>query len=170
MNMLRSLVKGPIASASTNVWILSGTWAGTWAGTWTHGQKVKAGVQRPYTGVGAENARQIDRSFDSEEEASMATPGIADETGRRVVTLVLLLTALLAGPIAIVATFAKSQTRDELAAAREVDASAVAPIAYPTDSGDIGSFAFGYVEFDVDPRTPGGVPGFDSWPPSSRRQ
>src|SRR5262245_61350299 len=102
----------------------------------------------------------------------MATPAIADETGWRAVALALLLTALLAGPIAIVATFAKSQTRDELAPAREVAASAAAPIAHPglTDSGDIGSFAFGYVEFDVDPRTPGGVPGFDSWPPGSRRQ
>ena len=26
------------------------------------------------------------------------------------------------------------------------------------------SFAFGFLEFDWDPRAPGGVPGFDSWP------
>jgi hypothetical protein len=32
---------------------------------------------------------------------------------------------------------------------------------------DVGNFAFGYVEFDQDPKAPGGVPGFDSWPPGS---
>lgn len=37
----------------------------------------------------------------------------------------------------------------------------------PSDSGDIGRFAFGYVEFDWDPKAPGGVPGFDSWPPGA---
>ena len=26
------------------------------------------------------------------------------------------------------------------------------------------AFAFGYLEFDWDPRAPSGVPGFDSWP------
>ena len=31
------------------------------------------------------------------------------------------------------------------------------------------SFAFGYLEFDWDPSAPGGVPGFDSWPPASQR-
>jgi len=35
--------------------------------------------------------------------------------------------------------------------------------------GDVGNFAFGYVEFDQDPKAPGGVPGFDSWPPGSPR-
>jgi branched-chain amino acid transport system substrate-binding protein len=51
----RSLVTGLIAAASTAL-ILSGTWA--------HGQEVKVGVQLPYTGVGAENARQIDRGLE----------------------------------------------------------------------------------------------------------
>ena len=32
---------------------------------------------------------------------------------------------------------------------------------------DVGDFAFGYVEFDQNPKAPGGVPGFDSWPPGS---
>ena len=32
---------------------------------------------------------------------------------------------------------------------------------------DVGNFAFGYVEFDQNPKAPGGVPGFDSWPPGS---
>jgi hypothetical protein len=37
------------------------------------------------------------------------------------------------------------------------------PLSIPRDSGEIGPFAFGYVEFDWDPA--GGVPGFSSWPP-----
>jgi hypothetical protein len=43
------------------------------------------------------------------------------------------------------------------------------PASVAPDSADIGHFAFGYVVFDWDPRAPGGVPGFDSWPPGSRR-
>ena len=35
---------------------------------------------------------------------------------------------------------------------------------------DVGNFAFGYVEFDQNPKAPGGVPGFDSWPPGSPPQ
>ena len=66
--------------------------------------------------IAAANERQINRSVNSEAEAPMATPAIADETGWRGVALALLLTEILAGPIAIVATSAKSQTRDELAA------------------------------------------------------
>jgi len=65
--------------------------------------------------IATANERQINRSVNSG-EASMATPAIADETGWRGVALALLLTEILAGPIAIVATSAKSQTRDELAA------------------------------------------------------
>jgi branched-chain amino acid transport system substrate-binding protein len=51
----RSLATGLIAAAST-AWILSGAWA--------HAQEVKVGVQLPYTGIGAENARQIDRGLE----------------------------------------------------------------------------------------------------------
>jgi hypothetical protein len=34
---------------------------------------------------------------------------------------------------------------------------------------EVGPFAFGHVEFDWRPAAAGGVPGFDSWPPGSRR-
>jgi branched-chain amino acid transport system substrate-binding protein len=51
----RSLVNGLIAAASTAL-IFSTTWA--------HGHEVKVGVQLPYTGIGAENARQIDRGLE----------------------------------------------------------------------------------------------------------
>jgi hypothetical protein len=30
-----------------------------------------------------------------------------------------------------------------------------------------GNFAWGYVEFDQDPKAPGGIPGFDHWPPGA---
>ena len=46
---------------------------------------------------------------------------------------------------------------------------ATIPMSVPPDTGDVGHFAFGYLVFDWDPQAPGGVPGFDSWPPGSRR-
>jgi branched-chain amino acid transport system substrate-binding protein len=59
------LVTGLIAAASAAL-ILFGILSGTWAygQDWAHGQEVKVGVQLPYTGVGAENARQIDRGLE----------------------------------------------------------------------------------------------------------
>jgi branched-chain amino acid transport system substrate-binding protein len=51
---LKSMLIGLVAAASTAL-ILAGTRA--------HGQEVKVGVQLPYTGVGAENAQQIDRGL-----------------------------------------------------------------------------------------------------------
>ena len=46
------------------------------------------------------------------------------------------------------------------------------PAADPTSSNaqDPGNFAWGYVEFDQDPKAPGGIPGFDHWPPGSPRR
>jgi len=113
----------------------------------------------------------IDRTFDSK-EASMGSLVVDKQAGWRVAAAGLFLAALLAGPIAVVATMANSPPKDDLAALQEAAVSTGVPIAYPalTDSGDIGHFAFGYVEFDVDPRRPGGVPGFDSWPPGSPRR
>jgi hypothetical protein len=35
---------------------------------------------------------------------------------------------------------------------------------------DAGDFAWGYVEFDQDPKAPGGIPGFDHWPPGAPRR
>jgi hypothetical protein len=56
-----------------------------------------------------------------------------------------------------------------LAATAVAPPAATGPTSVPPDSGDIGHFAFGYLVFDWDPQAPGGVPGFDSWPPGSRR-
>jgi hypothetical protein len=37
------------------------------------------------------------------------------------------------------------------------------PLSVPLDSGELGPFAFGHLEFDWNPAD--GVPGFSSWPP-----
>ena len=42
------------------------------------------------------------------------------------------------------------------------------PLSVPLDSGEVGPFAFGHVEFDWDPAS--GVPGFGAWPPGGGRQ
>ena len=41
------------------------------------------------------------------------------------------------------------------------------PFSAPLGPGAVGHFAFGHVEFDWAPAD--GVPGFDSWPPGSRK-
>lgn len=45
---------------------------------------------------------------------------------------------------------------------------ATVPHYVPLHSGEVGRFAFGYLEFDWDPSV--GVPGFDSWPLGTPRQ
>jgi len=104
-------------------------------------------------------------------EAAIAKPLAAQHVGWHVAASALVLVVLLAAPIAIVATMAKPQMNDEVVAAADAAANGI-PLGNPvlTDPGDIGSFAFGYVEFDVDPGQPGGVTGFDSWPPGSPRR
>lgn len=53
--------------------------------------------------------------------------------------------------------------------AQPAPTAATIPMSVPLDSGDVGPFAFGYLVFDWDPRALGGVPGFDTWPPSGNR-
>jgi len=92
-------------------------------------------------------------------------------TGWRMALALFALAALLVGPITVVATLANPPPHGVVVAAAAPDTGPPAlgaPIySMPADSGDPGAFAFGYVEFDWDPRAPGGVPGFDSWPPGS---
>jgi hypothetical protein len=38
----------------------------------------------------------------------------------------------------------------------------------PPDSGEASQFALGHVEFDRAAAAPGGIPGFDAWPPGGR--
>jgi hypothetical protein len=40
------------------------------------------------------------------------------------------------------------------------------PLSIPLDSGEIGPFAFGHLEFDWNPAD--GVPGFSAWPSGAR--
>jgi len=93
------------------------------------------------------------------------------KSGWRFLAAALFLAVLLFGPIALVATLANSPPRDAGAADFTVT-EGISPNARTglTNHDEIGNFAFGYVEFDVDPNRPGGVTGFDSWPPGSRRR
>jgi len=94
------------------------------------------------------------------------------DAGWRVLAAGLFLALLLFGPIALVATMANSPPRDVSAADFVTTESVAVPVARGglADTGDIGDFAFGYVEFDVEPKSPGGLPGLGSWPPASGRQ
>ena len=76
----------------------------------------------------------------------------------------LLLAALLVVPIVLVATMANPPPKAGFSIETIADPDGLLPQpTYP--SGNIGSFAHGYLEFDVDPTGLDGVPGFDSWPP-----
>jgi hypothetical protein len=80
---------------------------------------------------------------------------------------------LIAGAIAALAITSLIQSHDKATAQSHVLAApgpAIAPLSVPLDSGEVGPFAFGHVEFDWNPAAPEGVPGFDSWPPGSRRR
>jgi hypothetical protein len=84
---------------------------------------------------------------------------------------VLVLAALLAAPITIVATMANPPAKASLLQETISDPEHSLPELSQRPSNDfldVGSFAFGYVEFDVDPSR--GVPGFDVWPPGLPRR
>jgi hypothetical protein len=81
-------------------------------------------------------------------------------------------TVLLAAAIVTLAITSLIQSQQR-ATAQSPDAIKAAPalIAVPPSvplvSGPAGPFAFGFLVFDWDPDAPGGVPGFDRWPPES---
>lgn len=80
--------------------------------------------------------------------------------------------ALMVAAVAALAVTSLIQSHDHATAQSGVSArpapSMVAASA-PRHSREVGPFAFGHVEFDWRPSAAGGVPGFDSWPPGSRR-
>lgn len=79
----------------------------------------------------------------------------------------LLLAVLLAIPIVIVATMASFAQESRVSSALTANQDRPSLSSNPsTLHGSEKSFYFGYLEFDVDPSRPGGVPGFGSWPPS----
>ena len=84
--------------------------------------------------------------------------------------------SLIVAAIAALVITSLLRTHDRAAAQSAAPTPAVAQVApaeismsVPLDSGEVGPFAFGYLVFDWDPGAPGGVPGFDSWPPTGKR-
>jgi hypothetical protein len=83
-------------------------------------------------------------------------------------------TALIAAAIVALAVTSLIQSHERATAQSPVviepaPSMATVPLSVPLDSGELGPFAFGFLIFDWDPGAPGGVPGFDRWPPASRR-
>ena len=86
-----------------------------------------------------------------------------------------LATALIVAAIAALAITSLIQSNERATAQSPVvvqgaPSMLTVPQSVPLDSGEVGPFAFGHVVFDWDPAAPGGVPGFDSWPPGVRPQ
>ena len=79
-------------------------------------------------------------------------------------------TVLIVAAIAALAITSLIQSNKRASAQSRAPAQralATVPLFVPHDSGAAGPFAFGHVEFDRAPAD--GVPGFDSWPPGSRK-
>ena len=88
-----------------------------------------------------------------------------EQIGRRWIAIALVLAAFLAATL-IVSVAQITHPADSPVYAKPEGVSVSNSVA---PDADVGDFAFGYVEFDQNPKAPGGVPGFDSWPPGSPR-
>ena len=95
----------------------------------------------------------------------METKVAEEKIARRWIAIALVLAAFLAATL-IVSVAQISHPVDSPVHAKPEGVSVPSSAVPDTD---VGSFAFGYVEFDQNPKAPGGVPGFDSWPPGSPR-
>ena len=84
----------------------------------------------------------------------------------RWITAALVLGAFLAATLIV--SVAQINHLPESSAPVKSDAAPASSFVPP--DADVGNFAFGYLEFDHNPKAPGGVPGFDSWPPGSPPQ
>jgi hypothetical protein len=93
----------------------------------------------------------------------METHPTHDQAGRRWIAIALIIAGLLAGALFATVVTSPAQIQETTSAPSTMPALNFVP----SDWGDVGTFAFGHVEFDWDPKAPGGVPGFDSWPPGS---
>jgi hypothetical protein len=88
-----------------------------------------------------------------------------EKIDRRWIAVALLLALVLAGALMISVAAQISPPADtQLTTPNATSASD------PANAQDPGNFAWGYVEFDQDPKAPGGVPGFDQWPPGTPRR
>lgn len=90
----------------------------------------------------------------------------ADALARGTAAAVLIVAAIAALAITSVIRSNEPATAQSGAVAQPVPRA----LSVPLDSGEVGPFAFGYLEYDWDPNAPGGVPGFDSWPPGAPRR
>jgi len=88
-------------------------------------------------------------------------------SSRQAVAAVLLVAAVAA--LAVTSLIQSHQQATAQSAIVAAPAPLMGAMSVPFDSGAVGPFAFGHVEFDWHPAAAGGVPGFDSWPPGSRR-
>jgi hypothetical protein len=83
-------------------------------------------------------------------------------------------TVLIVAAIAALAITSLVQSHRRATAGARPMSEPPAALAVPSPASgafkDIGPFAFGHLEFDWNPTEPDGVPGFDSWPPGSRRR
>ena len=87
---------------------------------------------------------------------------------RTTMATILLVAAIAALAITSLIQSNERATAQSFSAVPAAPSAATIPLAVPLDSGEVGPFAFGHVEFDQNPA--GGVPGFSSWPPGSLRQ
>jgi hypothetical protein len=99
-------------------------------------------------------------------------PGEQGDTRFGVSVRAAIATILIAGSLAAIAITGLLQTSGRATAQSGASAApapaAMLPRSDALDRAASGPFAFGYLEFDWNPSAPGGVPGFDSWPPGSR--
>jgi hypothetical protein len=84
-------------------------------------------------------------------------------------TMATVLTAAAVAALAITSLIQSHQRATAWSAVLAGPAASLVPTSAPPDTRDVGPFAFGHLVFDWNPAAPGGVPGFDSWPPGSRR-
>ena len=94
----------------------------------------------------------------------METKVTQEQIGWRWIATALVLAAFLAATLIV--SVAQIHPTDSPVQAKPEGSSVPNSVAPDVD---VGNFAFGYVEFDQNPKAPGGVPGFDSWPPVSPR-
>ena len=92
----------------------------------------------------------------------------SDVFGRATLATVLIVAAIAALAITSLIQSHERATAQSRLLERTAPGMHTVPSYHSSDSGEVGPFAFGHVEFDWDPAAPGGVPGFDTWPPAGQ--
>ena len=89
-----------------------------------------------------------------------------EQISRRWLAAALVLAVLLGGALMMSVAAQNSHPADT----QHTAPAAPVPDSNSSDLQDPGNFAWGYLEFDQDPKAPGGIPGFDHWPPGAPRR